>query len=171
MPGPCCSLQLDHELLGSPGHSLNIVSLESSLGSTLTPCRCSVNICWMNVSNPPPPSEILQWESQPSRRVTDFHSHAPAFPVGSLPVTPFKIMPINIHICTDDPEMSSTISRESQSVYFIAAVLLPPRFGLGDGTNPRDLIPVSAIVFPFKSILLKSGECKAVLQIWEPNVS
>lgn len=104
-------------------------------------------------ANTLPPSEILQWEIQPSRGVTDFYSHAPALSVGSLPMTPFKIVTINIHICTDDPEMSLTISRELQSLYFIAVVLLSPRVGLGDGTHPRDLIPISAIVLPLKNLL------------------
>lgn len=66
---------------------------------------------------------------------------------------PCEIFSINVCICIDDPKMSLTISRELQSVHFIAVVLLPPRFGLGNGTPPRDLIPISAIVLPQKSIL------------------
>ena len=90
----------------------------------------------------------------------DFYSYAPTLAVGSLPMTPCGIFAINVHICTDDPKISLTISRELQSVHFIAAVLLPPRFGLGDGTHPRDLIPISAIVLPRKSILQSQEDAK-----------
>lgn len=73
--------------------------------------------------------------------------------MGSLPVTPFKIVTINIHICTDDSEISMAISRELQSIFFIAIALLSPGFGFGDGTHPRDLIPISAIVLPLQNVL------------------
>lgn len=120
-------------------------------------------------ANTLPPSEILQWEIQPSRGVADFYSHVPALPVGSLPMTPFRIVTINIHICTDDPEMSLTISRELQSLYFIAAVLLSFFLSwLRRWNSPQRFDPNQYYCASLKESLIKSGECGAAPQTGEP---
>lgn len=162
MPDPRHSPQLDRE---QPGHSLNLVSLGSSVGSTLTPCGCSVYICWMNE----------QISCHPLRschgRVSQARESLISIHMLQLFLWVLSLLP-HLRSCQSTfISILMILKCPWQSVCFIAEVLLPPRFGLGDGTLPRDLIPISAIVLPLKNFLLKPGGCKTVLQIWELNVT